>query len=130
MTRPLIPVSVGELFDKLSILEIKSERITDQAKLANVKAEYRALDAVCVELTAPASFDHQYAELKQVNETLWEIEDAIRRFDLAGNFGPGFVDLARRVYQTNDRRAALKKQINLAFGSDLVEEKSYEEHSG
>ena len=128
MTRPLVPVSVGELYDKLTILEIKSERIADVAKLDNVNRERLALLEVTRDLPEPAEFKRVYAELKRVNEALWDIEDQIRLLERDRVFGSEFVELARSVYITNDRRAQLKQQINSLYGSELVEEKSYEDY--
>jgi len=121
-----VPVSVGELVDKLVILEIKSERIEDATKRANVVHERDLLrDTVANEVPGSARLNELTASLKQVNEQLWVIEDDIRDCERARDFGPRFVELARAVYVTNDRRAALKKDINLLVGSDIVEEKSY-----
>ena len=126
---PLVPISWGELVDKMTILEIKSERIADEVKVANVRRE---LDALRAAMTAagrmPAGTGNLVAELKAVNESLWDIEDQIRDEDAAGNFVPRFIDLARSVYRNNDRRARIKRDINLLVGSDLIEEKSYAEH--
>lgn len=126
-----VPVSVGEVVDKITILEIKEQRISDAAKVANVKAELAALRP----LVTGGVFDSDKVQnltdgLRQVNAELWEIEDDIRAEEAASRFGDRFIELARAVYVTNDRRADLKKQINLATGSDLVEEKSYEDYSG
>ena len=121
-----VPVSWGELLDKITILEIKAERIADPAKIANVAKELAALqrtrDAAGVDLTPVAT---AIAALRDVNDTLWRIEDDIRDCERQGDFGARFLGLARDVYRTNDRRAALKRQINEALGSELVEEKSY-----
>jgi hypothetical protein len=121
-----VSVAPGELIDKITILEIKAERISDDEKRANVRVELAALiesrDRAIVgsdELEALAS------ELRSVNETLWEVEDAIRDCEREGDFGERFVTLARSVYQTNDLRAELKRRINLLLGSALLEEKSY-----
>lgn len=122
----LIPGSVGELFDKISILEIKAERIRDAAKLAHVTRELALLvqlAATCGEPSSDATAAR--AELKRVNEALWEIEDAIRDCERAGDFGPDFVALARAVYKTNDRRADLKRMLCDLYGSVIVEQKSY-----
>ena len=126
-----ISVSVGEVMDKLTILHIKSERIDDAQKLKNIHNEIAALTPACTrpEFNTP-EVQSLVAELKSVNETLWDIEDDIRAEEAASRFGDRFIELARAVYVTNDRRADLKKQINLATGSDLVEEKSYEDYSG
>jgi hypothetical protein len=124
----LLETSPGEFLDKLTILEIKSERIQDAAKLANVNHELalmrRLWDAATVDGEVPALV----AELKTVNEALWDIEDRIRDCEAAGRFDAGFIELARSVYQTNDRRAVLKRRINAALGSELVEEKSYSDY--
>jgi hypothetical protein len=121
-----VAVAPGELIDKITILEIKSERIAEPAKLANVATELATLvarrDAT---LTASAELDRLSADLKSVNEALWEIEDDIRDCDRAGDFGPRFVELARSVYRTNDKRMELKRRINTLLGSNLIEEKSY-----
>lgn len=121
-----VPLSPGELLDKIGILQIKSERITDPQKLANVRAELEALLAAR-EAGVPRSAEvEQLAdELRAVNEALWAVEDEVRRCERAGNFGERFVALAREVYRHNDRRAALKRQINERLGSPLVEEKHY-----
>jgi hypothetical protein len=122
-----VPVSIGEVLDKITILQIKSERLRDEAKLRNVGDELRALTQ---------AFDGQFpvlddeikrlvAALKAVNETLWEIEDDIRECERRKSFDARFIELARAVYQTNDERAALKREINVQLGSQLIEEKSY-----
>jgi len=124
-----IEISPGELIDKITILEIKFERIADAAKLANVRYELGLLSAARAGLLVDsAELDRLERELKSVNEKLWEIEDDIRACEAAGDFGPNFVTLARAVYRTNDRRAALKREIGALFGSKLVEEKSYREY--
>lgn len=120
----LAPISAGELIDKITILEIKAERISDPAKLANVRHELEALAALRDShgLDALATLA---ADLRTVNETLWQVEDEIREREAAGQFDARFIELARAVYVTNDRRAALKKEINVAVGSAIIEEKSY-----
>jgi post-segregation antitoxin (ccd killing protein) len=130
MTRPiLIEVAPGELIDKITILEIKAERIADPARLANVRTELEALaEARRAAIPADAGIDALEAELKRVNERLWQIEDEIRDSERAGDFGSRFIELARSVYRTNDRRAELKREINTALGSRLVEEKSYRDY--
>ena len=127
MTGPIrVEIAPGELIDKITILEIKAERIADAAKRANVLVELAALtDARAAALRPDGEIDRLAAELRVVNEALWEIEDDIRECDRDGDFGPRFVELARAVYRTNDRRAELKRAINLHLGSRLVEEKSY-----
>jgi hypothetical protein len=127
MTKPiLIEISPGELIDKITILEIKADRIADPEKLANVRTELQTLTAARTAAILPDSeIDRMTAALKAVNEALWEIEDQIRDRDRAADFGQDFLALARAVYRTNDRRADLKRAINLHLGSRLVEEKSY-----
>lgn len=125
-----ISASIGEVMDKLSILHIKSERIADSIKLHNIHNEIAALEPVCAN---PAYQTDQLkklmGELKNVNEELWDIEDKIREKEAAKEFDDDFIQLARSVYFTNDKRAELKKQINLAAGSELIEEKSYQDYS-
>ena len=122
-----IEIAPGELIDKITILEIKTERISDAAKLANVRVELDVLSA-SRDAALPASGDltRLSTDLKSVNEALWEIEDDIRDCERAGDFGPKFIELARSVYITNDKRAALKRDINELLGSRLIEEKSYQ----
>ncbi|PWC88329.1 hypothetical protein TSO5_22770 [Azospirillum sp. TSO5] len=123
----LAPVSWGELLDKITILDIKAERIADAEKLANVRREREALEAVAAQAdTARPEVTAVIDDLRAVNTTLWEIEDEIRDCERAKDFGPRFVELARQVYHTNDRRAALKRDLNQMLGSELVEEKSYQ----
>jgi chaperonin cofactor prefoldin len=122
-----VPVSIGEVVDKITILEIKSERLPDPERLSNVREELSQLSSAFEAQfpdTSPA-LDELIAALKGVNSTLWEIEDAIRECERARSFGDRFVELARAVYKTNDRRAALKREINVLLGSQLIEEKSY-----
>jgi uncharacterized protein DUF6165 len=122
----LVPISVGELLDKISILEIKAEAIIDPAKQANVMRELAALDAVRRrEVAALPELAVLCAELKAANRALWQIEDEIRERERAGLFDDGFIELARGVYRTNDRRAVLKRRINELTRSEIVEEKSY-----
>ncbi|ODU36814.1 MAG: hypothetical protein ABS98_17700, partial [Lysobacteraceae bacterium SCN 69-48] len=125
----LVPVSFGELLDKIAILQIKSERMTDPAKLANVRAELSALEKTW--MAHPAAGQDVVklrAELKAVNERLWVIEDDIRLKEKAQAFDDEFIQLARSVYFQNDIRARVKKDINLALGSAYVEEKSYQDY--
>jgi hypothetical protein len=122
----LVPISVGELLDKISILEIKAAAITDPTKHANVMRELAALEMVRRrEIAAVAELPALYAELKSVNLALWQIEDAIREHERDEQFDEGFIELARSVYRNNDRRALVKRRINEVTGSELVEEKSY-----
>ena len=128
MTRPiLVEIAPGELIDKITILEIKTDRITNADKRANVLVELATLnEARVAAIASDVEITRLTVELKAVNEALWEIEDDIRDCDRDGDFGHRFVELARAVYRTNDRRAGLKKAINLHLGSRLVEEKSYQ----
>lgn len=120
------PIAPGELIDKITILEIKSERIKDPAKLANVETELKTLSATRDRhIGASDEMTALTASLKSINEELWVIEDDIRDCERNGDFGETFIRLARAVYRTNDRRADVKKQINILLGSSLVEEKSY-----
>jgi methyl coenzyme M reductase subunit C-like uncharacterized protein (methanogenesis marker protein 7) len=124
-------VSPGEFLDKVSILEIKLERIRDPAKLANVRRELELLRGVWkASPLAGADVAALTRELKSVNEALWEIEDRLRIKEARGSFDDEFIELARSVYRHNDRRAALKRELNLALRSDLIEEKSYGERDG
>ena len=124
-----VPLSVGEVLDKITILQIKLAHISDSAKRANVQNE---LDALLPLVAGDAFTTNQMqglvAQLKAVNEALWDIEDDIREKEAAKSFDAEFIKLARAVYVTNDKRAEIKKQINLATGSALVEEKSYESY--
>jgi hypothetical protein len=123
---PHIPVSWGELIDKITILDIKRERLTDPSALANVWRELEALSAIAGPVLAGNEAARALGgQLKTLNETLWEIEDRIRAKEAATSFDAEFVELARSVYRRNDERAALKKQLNRSLGSELVEEKSY-----
>ena len=125
-----IDVSVGEIMDKLTILEIKSEKIQDEAKLANVcKERDNLLPAIDQPAYQTDEVRQLVAKLKDINLKLWEIEDEIRLKEADKSFDEGFIELALSVYFTNDERAAVKKQINLATGSALVEEKSYEDYA-
>ncbi len=129
MSEILVPVSFGELLDKIAILQIKSERMTDPAKLANVRAELSALEKTWMAHPAAGQdIVKLRAELKAVNERLWVIEDDIRLKEKAQAFDDAFIQLARSVYFQNDIRARVKKDINLALGSAYVEEKSYQDY--
>ena len=121
----VVPISVGELIDKIVILEIKSERIKNANQLANIVNELRALRAVRLGEINRTRLDALAGDLKRVNAKLWDVEDAIRDCDARGDFGDNFIELARAVYRFNDERARLKKEINVESGSRLVEEKSY-----
>lgn len=122
-----VPISPGELIDKITILRIKAARITDAGKRANVKLELELLERVWQECGLPVTqVAADEAALQDVNTRLWDIEDRIRDEERAQRFGPEFIALARSVYVENDERAQLKKRINLALGSRIVEEKSYQ----
>ncbi len=126
LTSLFAEISPGELIDKITILQIKLERLDDAAKIANVRSELETLAATC-DAAVPASPElaSLTAELKEINGRLWEIEDDIRDCERRQDFGPAFVELARGVYLTNDRRSRVKRLINELLGSRLVEEKSY-----
>ena len=129
MSEILVPVSFGELLDKIAILQIKSERMKDETKLANVRKELVALEKTWMaHPTAGHDIVQLRAQLKAVNERLWEIEDDIRVKEKQQAFDAEFIRLARAVYFENDERARIKKDINLALGSSYVEEKSYEDY--
>ena len=125
-----VPVSPGEVLDKITILEIKSERISDAGKLANVKRELELLQAAWQQsVNEDETVQSIHASLKSINEALWEIEDDIRDKERAREFDQKFIDLARSVYVTNDQRADAKKELNIYLGSEIVEEKSYQDYS-
>ena len=121
----LTPTSLGELYDKVSILEIKMSNIQDEEKLKNISVELGKLRDVTN--VHPIS-EQLYDELKLINGKLWKIEDDIRECERQKDFGKKFIILARNVYITNDERSSIKKRINVEYGSDLVEEKSYEKY--
>ena len=124
-----VPVSVGEVLDKITILQIKLAHISDAAKRVNIQNELDALlPLVAGDVFTTDQMQGLMAELKAVNEALWDIEDDIREKEAAKSFDAEFIRLARAVYVTNDKRAEIKKQINLATGSALIEEKSYESY--
>jgi hypothetical protein len=121
-----VEIAAGELIDKMTILEIKLDQISDGAKRTNVRREYEQLSAVFHEHITPSDeLARLTAALKAANQELWHIEDDIRARERMKDFGPEFVALARSVYQTNDRRAALKRDINALLQSSIFEEKSY-----
>ncbi len=129
MSQIAVPVSYGELIDKITILEIKAERIGNPEKLANVRIELDLLNATwSVDPLAATDIVAERTKLKAVNEALWDIEDHIRIKEKAKAFDNEFVELARAVYFRNDDRAAYKREINEKLGSTLVEEKSYENY--
>jgi len=120
-----IPVSVGELFDKITILKIKAARLSDTGKLENVRRELESLEAVAADLPASPQLDALVSQLQAINDALWDVEDGKRAHEREGRFDAAFIALARRVYKENDQRAAIKREINLLTGSTLVEEKSH-----
>lgn len=123
------PVSYGELIDKITILEIKSRQIREEAKLANVRNELDLLNATWAnDAASQTDISDERARLLAVNEALWDIEDRIRLKERAQEFDAAFIELARSVYFRNDERAAFKREINLKLGSQLVEEKSYQDY--
>ena len=122
----LVEISPGEMIDKITILLIKSERIKDEVQLANVRHELGVLsEKMDKDIPRSPDLDILVSELKSVNEALWGIEDDIRDCERAEEYSQLFIDLARSVYITNDKRADLKRDINLLLGSKIMEEKSY-----
>ena len=120
-----IPVPVGELFDKITILRIKAERLSDAGQVANVRRELEALEAVAEAVPGSAELDALVGRLQAINDALWDVEDGKRAHEREGRFDADFIALARRVYKENDQRAAIKREINTLTGSTLVEEKSH-----
>ncbi len=128
-TSVLVEIAPGELVDKITILQIKSERIRDEAKLQNVRTELAVIESARDKaVSGSPELDGLSERLKEVNEQLWDIEDEIRKCEKVADFGDTFIQLARAVYRTNDARADLKRQINHLLGSRLVEEKDYQEY--
>ena len=123
-----VPISPGELLDKITILEIKSENIDNEEKLANVKIELKLLSQIWDSTSPDSDLDTLKQELKDNNKALWDIEDKIRIKESNKEFDHVFVELARSVYIQNDKRANTKKKINLKLGSEIVEEKSYADY--
>jgi predicted nuclease with TOPRIM domain len=121
-----IEVSNGEIVDKLTIIEIKLERISDSKKLENLKKEYGYLNDAVNKILSKS--DPLYRRLYDINNKLWDIEDRIRDLERKGDFGKEFIETARSVYFTNDERSEVKKLINASTGSELTEEKSYEDY--
>lgn len=130
MSQINVPISPGELIDKITILEIKIERMDDPKKVANVKTELDLLEKVWQQsgYSSEKMVSEKRSELKSLNEKLWVIEDALRLKESRSEFDKEFIELARSVYFTNDHRARIKKEINIGVGSDLVEEKSYQDY--
>lgn len=123
-----IPVSIGELSDKITILRIKEEKISDEQKLLNVKKELKFLENKLEDLSLNKQVYDIIEELSIVNKNLWEVEDVLRDFEREKNFGSDFIQNARSVYKLNDQRFVLKSKINLLTNSSIVEEKSYKEY--
>ena len=127
MDNILVPVAPGEVLDKITILQIKSERMTDPAQLAHVRLELGVLRSIWqAAVTEDAVTRSLYQQLMDINRALWDIEDGIRDKERAAEFDQQFIELARSVYRTNDQRSQVKKQLNLHLGSTLIEEKSYQ----
>jgi hypothetical protein len=118
-----IEVSIGEVVDKWTILSIKALNITDKDKLVNIFKERNYLNTV---VEPEILHDSLVDDLLKTNKALWDVEDLLRDFERANSFGPEFIDLARSVYKLNDKRARIKKEINIKYGSEFVEEKSYQ----
>lgn len=124
-----VEISIGEFFDKITILEIKKERINNAGKLVNINKELDGLNGLLSKLSfSREDVAQEVSELSKVNEALWEIEDDIREKESKKIFDEEFIELARSVYITNDKRSDIKRDINIKLGSDFVEEKSYEEY--
>lgn len=123
----MVPIAVGELYDKISILEIKSERIDDPSKLANVNIELDLLNRIAAQLDCSQEGEviALRAELKTINESIWDAENLVRQVEREGGTGESFAAVARLTYSNNDRRAAIKRRINLLSGSLIIEEKSH-----
>jgi hypothetical protein len=125
-----VQLPLGDIVDKVTILLLKRDRIDDQAKVENVVEELRVLEKSWAEEgLVPMDELDDWSALREVNGELWDVEDKLRLYESRQDFGTEFVELARSVYHLNDRRASLKRSINLALGSDLIEEKSYQDYS-
>jgi len=128
---PKVPISWGELIDKVTILEIKSERLDAGESLANVRRELSLLQKFAEPVLAEGGeIANLKSQLRATNQRLWDVETLLRQKETAGEFGPVFIELARSVYRSNDERAAIKKTINLLLASEIVEEKSYHPSTG
>ena len=129
MNSPKIPISWGELLDKITILQIKNENLTSESALENVEREFKQLGSILTK-NFPTNADVQQfeEELRHINQKLWDIEDKIREKEKHKSFDDEFIQLARSVYITNDERSRIKRRINETFGSELVEEKSYSDY--
>ncbi|HEB86979.1 MAG TPA: hypothetical protein ENI68_08200 [Gammaproteobacteria bacterium] len=130
MKEILIPVSPGELLDRITILQIKSQRISDKDKLVNVLKELDILNEIWSKIVSDdPTIEQMTKELITINKSLWDIENNIRDEEKHRNFGERFIELARSVYITNDKRADMKKKVNIYLGSIIIEEKSYQDYS-
>ena len=129
MTSPQIPISLGELLDRITILQIKLEHLTSKDALKNVEREFKQLQLIFIQ-SCPETIEVKLleVELKKINQQLWDIEDKIRDKERAKSFDDEFIQLTRNVYITNDKRSRIKRKINDIFGSELVEEKSYADY--
>ena len=120
-----VEVSIGEVLDKISILAIKLNKIEDKDKLRNIQKEFEKLTS---QVTSGMYMDKIYLELCKVNQKLWNVEDKLRDHERLNNFNEDFINFARSVYKLNDKRSEIKKEINIKYGSELIEEKSYQEY--
>ena len=120
-----VEVSIGEVLDKISILAIKLDKIEDEDKLKNIQKEFISLTS---QINTSMYLDKLYMRLCQVNQKLWNVEDKLRDHDRLNNFNEDFINLARSVYKLNDERARIKKEVNIKYGSEIIEEKSYQEY--
>jgi hypothetical protein len=124
-----IPVSLGELYDKISILQIKKDKISDLDKLKNIEKELEELEMILNKIWNKHGFDNvMFVHIKDINEKLWDVEDKLRIKEKNKLYDEEFIQLARSVYFWNDKRSNVKKEINIKFGSDIIEEKSYEKY--
>jgi len=125
-----VKLSYGEMLDKITILQIKSERISDAAKVANVNKELGLLNNLWqADKKSSVDVSSEFTALKEINEKIWDIEDDIRDKERAKEFDEKFIELARSVYFSNDKRAEIKREINMKLGSELIEEKSYSDYT-
>ena len=120
-----VEVSIGEFLDKISILAIKLDKVEDKDKLKNIQKEFISLTS---QVSSSMYLDKLYMRLCQVNQKLWNVEDKLRDHERLNNFNEDFINLARSVYKLNDERARIKKEVNVKYGSEIIEEKSYQEY--
>lgn len=123
----LVPISLGELIDKITILKIKIKEINDITKIDNIQKELSLLETILDQTELKKELETQFEELYNVNYELWKLEDTIRSCERESNFELKFVNTARLIYKTNDQRSVIKKQINLKYNSNIIEEKSYQD---